>query len=132
MIVIRSVLTLMDHTIAAVMWDLHQQQTVYLVQVNNNYGVISLVIRNGITSYGIQLVLAAYVLTHYVLVATSVFMLNVCSQLQCYCSYLADDPCTMDNCSEGCAIISEKETCYCTPGYQLDIMDNITCIGMIL
>ena len=40
--------------------------------------------------------------------------------------------CTMSpNCSDGCAVINGTETCFCTPGYQLDI-DNITCIGMIL
>ena len=31
----------------------------------------------------------------------------------------------MPNCSEGCAKINGKDTCFCAPGYQLS-MDNIT------
>ena len=38
--------------------------------------------------------------------------------------------CTMSNsCSDGCAVINGTETCFCTPGYQLD-NDAITCSGV--
>ena len=35
----------------------------------------------------------------------------------------------MSGCSQGCANISGSETCYCVPGYQLD-MDNVNCSGL--
>ena len=42
--------------------------------------------------------------------------------------YIADVPCNVDNCSQGCANINGTETCFCMPGYQLN-MDNVTCSG---
>ena len=45
--------------------------------------------------------------------------------------YIADIPCTMDNCSQGCANISGEDICFCIPGYQLDT-NNITCSGMVI
>ena len=46
--------------------------------------------------------------------------------------YVAEYPCsTVTDCSQSCANISGRETCFCMSGYQLDI-DDITCSGMIL
>ena len=41
---------------------------------------------------------------------------------------LAVAPCTMNNCSQSCANINGKETCFCMAGYQLGI-DNVSCLG---
>ena len=32
---------------------------------------------------------------------------------------------------QGCTIINGVETCFCEPGYKLD-MDNTSCIGMVI
>ena len=45
--------------------------------------------------------------------------------------HIAEVPCNMSsvsNCSQGCVSINETETCFCMPGYQLDV-DNTTCSG---
>ena len=46
--------------------------------------------------------------------------------------YLASINCTGDNCTQGCALISGIEVCFCLPGFQLDENNMTNCLGNYL
>ena len=61
-------------------------------------------------------------------------LVYICIQTGFSCSVyftytIADVPCTVSSCSQGCANISGSQVCYCVPGYRLD-MSNVTCSGL--
>ena len=80
----------------------------------------------------VVLILTIYIFHIFVVVYNleyTYLLLSCC--IRTFFIYVAEVPCgTVNDCSS-CANISGRETCFCMPGYQLDIIDNVTCLGMI-